>query len=214
MNSNAILKFQPACNESFYPNFTYRFINFIVQLNQKLAIYTININLFDIAMDAETLTWLFFAGGITLMILETILPGGVALFLGISGVGVGILRFLGFLSDPVSATAVWLLSSIGLTIAIRPFIKKYFKPETFFKYADEDYEAMDQVVEVIQEINDKDNSGRIRFDGVSWNARSTEGRVEPGKKVVIRYRENTTWIVEPLEGFDPNVEKTKTPERN
>ena len=105
------------------------FINFIVQLNQKLAIYTININLFDIAMDAETLTWLFFAGGITLMILETILPGGVALFLGISGVGVGILRFLGFLSDPVSATAVWLLSSIGLTIAIRPIIKKYFKPE-------------------------------------------------------------------------------------
>ena len=160
------------------------------------------------------LTWVFLAGGIILMILETLLPGGVALFLGISGVGVGILRFLCLLSDPVTSTVVWLLSSIGLTIAIRPFIKKYFKPETSVKYADEDFEAMDEIVEVIKEINDKDNTGRIRFDGVSWNARSTEGRIEAGKKVVIRYRENTTWIVEPIEGFEPTNIKTKTPERN
>jgi len=165
-------------------------------------------------MDSETLTWLFLAGGLILMVLEFLIPGGVAFFLGISGVTVGILRFMGLLSDPVSATAVWLLTSVGLTIAIRPFIKKYLKPETFFKYADEDYEAMDQVAEVIEELNEKDNNGRIRFDGVSWNARSVEGIIKPGQKVVIRYRENTTWVVEALGGFEPdNNQKTKTPER-
>jgi inner membrane protein len=165
-------------------------------------------------MDGETLTWIFLAGGLILMILETVLPGGVALFLGISGIGVGVLRFFGLLSDPVTAAAVWLLSSVGLTIAIRPFIKKYLKSETSFKYADEDYEAMDQVAEVISELNDKDSSGRIRFDGVSWQARSIDGRVEPGKKVVIRYRENTTWIVESLEGTDPENQQIKQPERS
>lgn len=162
-------------------------------------------------MDGETLTWLFLGGGILLMILEFFLPGGVAFFLGISGLSIGVLRLFGFLADPVSATAAWLLTSVGLTIAIRPFIKKYLKPETFFKYADEDYEAMDQIAEVIEELNDRDNSGRIRFDGVSWSARSVEGTVKPGQKVMIRYRENTTWVVEPLEGFEPDKnQKIKT----
>jgi inner membrane protein len=165
-------------------------------------------------MDGETLTWVFLAGGLILMILETVLPGGVALFLGISGVGVGILRFFGLLSDPITAVAVWLLTSVGLTIAIRPFIKKYLKSETSFKYADEDYEAMDQVAEVISELSDKDNSGRIRFDGVSWQARSVDGRVVPGKKVIIRYRENTTWVVESIEGSEPENQKLKQPERS
>lgn len=165
-------------------------------------------------MDGDTLTWVFLAGGLILMILETVLPGGVALFLGISGVGVGILRFLGFLTDPVSATAAWLLTSVALTIAIRPFIKKYLKSETFFKFADEDYEAMDEIVEVLEDVNDQNNSGRIRFDGVSWNARSVNGEIKAGEKVIIRYRENTTWIVESLDGTEQTKQKLKQPEGN
>jgi inner membrane protein len=165
-------------------------------------------------MEPETLTWIFLAGGILLMILETVLPGGVAFFLGISGVGVGILRFLGLLSDPVSATAAWLLSSVGLTIAIRPFIKKYFKSETYTKIADEDFEAMDQIAVVTGQINEDDNSGRIRFNGASWNARAMSGRIEPGAKVVIRYRENTTWVVEKHDDYEPTNQSTKQQEKN
>ncbi|MEX2435228.1 MAG: NfeD family protein [Balneolaceae bacterium] len=160
-------------------------------------------------MDGETLTWIFLSGGLLLMILEAILPGGVAFFLGLTGLGVGILRYLGFLSDPVTAITIWLISSVGLTIAIRPFIKKYLKPESSTKYADEDYEAMDQVVEVVEPLTDKDNSGRIRFDGISWNARSLEGNVKKGEKVRIRYRENTTWIVEPMGIIEPAKERKR-----
>lgn len=150
-------------------------------------------------MDSETLTWIFIAGGIILMILETVLPGGVALFLGFSGLGVGVLRWLGFLTDPFWSVFLWLISSLGLTIAIRPFIKKYLKGERFFKFADEDYEAIDKEVDVVETVTDYDNSGRIHFQGISWQARTMDGEIKPGQKARISYRENTTWIVEAME---------------
>jgi inner membrane protein len=160
-------------------------------------------------MDGESLTWVFIAGGVILMILETILPGGVAFFLGVSGLGVGILRYLGFLSDPFVAIFAWLFSSVALTIAIRPFIRKYFKGETSYKFADEDYEAIDQVVDVVENIRDDNNEGRIRFQGISWQARSIEGEIPAGSKARITYRDNTTWIVEPADDAPVAVNKIK-----
>lgn len=153
-------------------------------------------------MDGEILTWIFLIGGILLMVLEALLPGGVAFLLGLSGIGVGILRYFGFLDDPFTATLVWLLSSTALTIAIRPLINKYFKGESYTKLADEDYEAMDKIVEVTEPINDLTNDGRIRFQGISWQARSLEGEIPAGTQVRIKYRDNTTWIVEPVDELD------------
>ena len=148
------------------------------------------------------------------MLLEFVLPGGVAFFLGLSGVSIGVVRFFGLLGDPVWAVTAWLLTSVGLTIAIRPFIKKYFKPESYTKIADEDYEAMDQVAVVVREINEEDNSGRIRFDGATWNARSMKGRIQAGREVAIRYRDNTTWVVEAIDAYDPTDENIKQKEKN
>ncbi len=165
-------------------------------------------------MDPEILTWIFLVGGIILMLLEFVLPGGVAFFLGLSGVSIGVVRFFGLLGDPVWAVTAWLLTSVGLTIAIRPFIKKYFKPESYTKIADEDYEAMDQVAVVVREINEEDNSGRIRFDGATWNARSMKGRIQAGREVAIRYRDNTTWVVEAIDAYDPTDENIKQKEKN
>ena len=153
-------------------------------------------------MDGEILTWIFLIGGILLMVLEALLPGGVAFLLGISGIGVGILRYFGFLGDPFTATLAWLLSSTALTIAIRPFINKYFKGESYSKLADEDFEAMDQIAEATEPIDEMTNEGRIRFQGISWQARSMEGEIPAGTKVRIKYRDNTTWIVEPADELD------------
>jgi len=162
-------------------------------------------------MDSETLTWLFIGGGILLMILETVLPSGVAFFLGFSGLTVGFIRWLGFLSSPLSAIFVWLTLSVALTILIRPFTRKYLKGERSFKFADEDYEAIDQIVDVVETVNDTDNSGRIRFQGISWQARTVDGTIEAGTKARISYRENTTWIVEKA---DPNSESTLIRDRD
>lgn len=165
-------------------------------------------------MEADFLTWIFLGGGLLLMLLELLLPGGVALFLGFSGITVGVLRFLGLLSSTGGSIAAWLILSVGLTIAIRPFIKKYFRPESNFKYADEDYEAMDQVAEVIVDVNEEDNTGKIRFDGTVWRAKSLEGTIKAGEKVRIRYRENTTWIVESIGVKEPSKEQLRNLNKN
>lgn len=165
-------------------------------------------------MDADLLTWLFLGGGLLLMLLELVLPGGVALFLGFSGLTVGALRFFGLLSSTGGSIAAWLILSVALTIAIRPFIKKYLKAESYFKYADEDYEAMDQIVDVVEEINEEDNSGRIRLDGTNWRAKSLEGTIKAGEKVRIRYRENTTWIVEATGVKEPSKEQLRNLNKN
>lgn len=157
-------------------------------------------------MDGENLTWIFLIGGTVLMILETLIPGGVSFFLGLSGLMVGIFRYFGMLMDPGTSILVWLASSIGFILLFRPFLMKYWGGESFFKSADEDLEAMDQIVDVVETINPEDNSGRIRYQGISWQARTIEGRLEAGSKAKIKYRDNVTWIVEPadeLEEGDP-----------
>lgn len=147
-------------------------------------------------MDNEILTWLFLGGGLFLILLETFIPGGVSFFLGLSGVLVGILRYFGLVLNPGISVAVWLVSSIALVVAFRPLLKKYWGGDSTFKLADEDYEAMDKIVDVIEPVNEFDNSGRIHFQGISWQARSDEGQLEAGTKAKIKYRDNLTWVVE------------------
>lgn len=153
-------------------------------------------------MDGETLTWVFFIGGALLMLLETFIPGGVSFFLGLSGILVGILRTSGILEDPGSSILMWLFSSIALILAMRPLVKKYWGGESYFKLADEDYEAIDEVVDVVEPVNADDNSGRIRYQGISWQARTLEGSLPEGSKARIKYRDNVTWIVEPLDELE------------
>lgn len=153
-------------------------------------------------MDSELITWLFLGGGLFLILLETFIPGGISFFLGLSGLLVGVLRYFGLLLDPGFSIIVWLGFFIALVVAFRPLLKKYWGGESSFKLADEDYEAMDQIVEVLEPINEFDNSGRIHFQGISWQARSDEGRLEAGSKAKIKYRDNLTWIVEPADDDD------------
>lgn len=150
-------------------------------------------------MDDDTLTWIFLTAGTILMILEFMLPGGLAFFLGFSAVMVGMLRWLGILADPGVSVMTWLFLSVGLTVAIRPFIKKYFIGESTFKTADEDVEAAGQIVEVIEQVSSENDYGRIRYNGITWQARALDGVIPAGTKARISYRESTTWIVEPVD---------------
>lgn len=161
-------------------------------------------------MDIEFITWIFLIGGMLLMLLELVAPSGMALILGASGLLVALIRFLGLLDDPVTATMAWLFTSVALTIAIRPFIKRFFAGETSYKFADEDYEAMDQIVDVVEPLNEYNDEGRIRFQGISWQARTLEGEVPAGTQVKIKYRDNTTWIVEPVDQIqEPSSQQLK-----
>lgn len=153
-------------------------------------------------MDAETLTTIFFIGGVILIIIEAVIPGGVSFFLGLSSLLVGLLRWFGILEDPANSIMTWLFTSIGLLLLIRPIFMKYWGGESSYKLANEDVEAMDQIVDVIEPVNADDNSGRIRFQGISWQAQTLEGTISQGSKAKIRYRDNVTWIVEPVDQID------------
>ena len=153
-------------------------------------------------MDGETLTTIFLVGGIALMIIETLVPGGVSFFLGFSGLIVAGLRWFGILESPMTSVITWLFTSVALILAMRPLLMKYWGGDTSYKLADEDVEAMDQVVNVIEDVNAHDSSGRIRFQGISWQAQTLEGKIEAGSKAKIRYRDNVTWIVEPVDEIE------------
>ena len=73
---------------------------------------------------------------------------------------------------------------------------------------------MEQVAEVIEPINDMDNEGRIKFQGISWQARSLEGEIPTGTQVRIKYRDNTTWIVEPVDIIESKKNQLKDSNQN
>lgn len=150
--------------------------------------------------DPQMLTWTFLGGGVLLMILEATLPGGVSFFMGLSGVLVAVLRFLGLLSSPFSAVMVWVFASLGLVLALRPVAKRYFGGESERAMTNEDVNALDAVVTVIEEVGSLGEEGRIRFRGSEWRARTPEEgqALPPGSEARIVYRDNLTWVVEPV----------------
>lgn len=156
-------------------------------------------------LDPTLVTWLFVFGGLSLMVLETLVPGGVAGFLGLGGLVVAGLRALGLLVDPLTALITWVFLSTGLTIALRPLAMRFVQGDISLALTDEDAEAMGQTVTVIEPVGEEE-AGRIRFRGASWDARTVEGHLPEGAQAKLLYRDNLTWIVEPVDYADLDAE--------
>ena len=156
-------------------------------------------------LDPTLLTWAFVAGGALLMLIEAVVPGGIAFFLGIGGVVVGGLRALGLLVDPLSSVVTWVFLSTGLTIALRPLMLRFVQGDVSLAMTDEDAEAMGETVTVVEAVG-PESPGRIRFRGATWDARTLEGRLPDGAEAQLLYRDNLTWVVEPADHADLDAE--------
>lgn len=156
-------------------------------------------------LDPSLLTWAFVVGGVALMLIETVVPGGIAFFLGVGGVVVGGLRALGLLADPMTAAVTWIFLSTGFTIALRPLILRFTQGDTSLAMTDEDAEAMGETVTVVDAVG-PDEPGRIRYRGATWDARTPEGRLPEGAEARLLYRDNLTWIVEAADHDDLDAE--------
>jgi membrane protein implicated in regulation of membrane protease activity len=152
-------------------------------------------------LDPTLLTWTFVVGGLLLMVLETVVPGGVAGFLGLGGLVIAGLRAAGLLVDPWTAIITWVFLSVGLTIALRPLAMRFVRGEVSLDLTDEDAEAMGQTVPVIREVG-AEEPGRIRFRGAEWDARTVEGTLPKGAEATLLYRDNLTWVVEAADDSD------------
>lgn len=158
-----------------------------------------------IDVDPTLLTWVFLIGGMLLMLLELVIPGGVTFFLGVGALLMAGLRAVGLFADPVTAVIVWVLLSTGLTIVLRPIASRYFGGMTSFGITDEDAEAVGQTVTVVSTVREE-TPGRIRFRGATWDARTVNGPLPEGAEARILYRDNLTWIVEPVDHSDLDQE--------
>ena len=156
-------------------------------------------------LDPTLLTWAFIGGGLALMLLETLVPGGIAFFLGVGGLVVGGLRMIGLLLDPMTAAVTWVFLSTGLTIALRPLMLRFVQGDISLGMTDEDAEAMGETVTVLETVGPED-PGRIRFRGAAWDARTLEGRLPKGAEAQLLYRDNLTWVVEPADHADLDAE--------
>ncbi len=156
-------------------------------------------------LDPTLLTWAFVVGGALLMLIEAVVPGGIAFFLGIGGVVVGGIRALGLLVDPLSSIVTWVFLSTGLTIALRPLMLRFVQGDVSLAMTDEDAEAMGETVTVVEAV-EPESPGRIRFRGATWDARTLEGRLPDGAEAQLLYRDNLTWVVEPADHADLDAE--------
>ena len=156
-------------------------------------------------LDPTLLTWIFFVGGVLLMLLETLVPGGIAFFLGMGGIVIAALRAVGFIIDPVTALLGWVFLSTALTVVLRPLAIRYFGGSASVGLTDEDADAIGQTVTVVQPM-DEDTTGRIRFRGATWDARTLDGTLPEGASAKILYRDNLTWIVRAASHDDLDAE--------
>lgn len=149
------------------------------------------------------MTW--FIGGVVLMLLEFIVPGGIVFFLGLGAMLVAALLHFGLIEGWVEAFTIWFVGSLALVFGLRGVVQKIIPARVDKANTDEDLDAYNQPAEVCEPVP-AGGEGRILFRGSTWPARNVHADrgLEPGTPVRIVFRDNLVWVVEPVEQSDPD----------
>ena len=99
---------------------------------------------------------------------------------------------------------IFVLVSVSFLVATRPLLNKMKKSVII---TDIKNEIGSQAL-VIEDISEKNKTGRARLNGVDWNARTIDGScVNAGEPVIVRDITGTTLIIEKVAVFDdPDAE--------
>jgi membrane protein implicated in regulation of membrane protease activity len=121
------------------------------------------------------------------------------MFLGAAALITAGVRGLGLESVPLSVL-VWAVASLALVLPFRPLVQRLVPGRSVVRRdrtdVEGDRERMGEVVEVVEDVDDEGEQGRIRFQGTTWQARSTTGHFKRGEKVQLVYRQEAVWVVE------------------
>lgn len=153
-------------------------------------------------MDGFNLEWILYILGGILVLAEIIIPGGIVGLLGLNAILTGVLVYFGLLESIPAVLLTWLGLSLGSYLVARPTLTRLLGGETSYRLPVEELEAMDQLVDVVETVTSEGNHGRIRFQGISWQAMCLEGTIAKGSKAKIKYRDNLTYIVESVDELD------------
>ncbi|MCW8195700.1 NfeD family protein [Proteobacteria bacterium 005FR1] len=151
-------------------------------------------------MQDDQLFMIWFIGGIVLIVLEFILPGGIVFFLGLGATVVSLLLYTGLIDGWLQAFTTWFIGSLVLLFGLRGVVQKFVPAIVEKARTDEDLDAYNKRGEVCERIP-AGGEGRIKFRGSTWLARNhnAEEALEVGREVRIVFRDNLVWIVEKVE---------------
>lgn len=129
-----------------------------------------------------------------LMLLEAILPGGVAFAFGMSLAVLVVADYLGYSFNMVDSFLIW--ASLSLTWIIIVATASRF----IFKSVEEKKDLADHSdwlnpVKVTADIGEGHSKGRVFFQGTTWKAISQKGDIAKGDYAQIIKKENLTLIV-------------------
>jgi membrane protein implicated in regulation of membrane protease activity len=149
-------------------------------------------------------TTAFVVVGSVLLVSELVAPSLAAVFFGLGAFATAAARALGLIEGLPVSLLVWAASSLALFVPFRPLMQRLASGKTVVKRdttdVEHDREAMGEVVEVVEDVSDDDDNGRIRFQGTTWQARATTGRFKRGERVQLVYRAESLWVVEAIAG--------------
>jgi membrane protein implicated in regulation of membrane protease activity len=148
-------------------------------------------------MSPDTITWLWLLGGIIILASELLLPGLVAMFLGLGAMVVALLRWLDLIDSLAYSFTAWFVSSLAFIIFLRSTLQRCVPSETSFTPLEEDTDLFGAVAEVVETVSPSHSDGRISFRGTTWPATSDAAEIPTGGKVTIFFRENLGWRVQP-----------------
>ena len=134
---------------------------------------------------------------------ELIVPSLFTVFLGVAALMTAALRGVGVVEGVPTSFLVWSFISLGLVIPFRPLLQKWIPGGKSVVKNDRtdiehDRDSMGEVVEIVDDVSDDHDTGRIRFQGTTWQARTTVGVLKKGDKAQLVYREGSVWIIEPV----------------
>lgn len=151
-------------------------------------------------MDVWTIV--FLVGGIALVASEAVAPALVSVFLGVAALITAGLRWVGVLESLPLSLLVFAFTSLALAIPGRLLLNRLVPGRSDVRRdrtdVDDDKDAMGEVVTVVEDVSDEHDTGRIRFQGTTWQARSVHGVIARGEQAQLVYREGSLWIVEPV----------------
>jgi len=155
------------------------------------------------AMDSGTIiTLLWLTAGLVLVGSELFHASLTTVFLGAAAILTAGLRWLGVVDALPASFLVWACLSIGLAVPLRPLVRRFLPGERRFDHSHEDRDAMGTLVDVVETVVELEPSGRIRFQGSTWPALSTEGSIPKGARAKLVYRDKLAWVVEPLPALE------------
>jgi len=138
--------------------------------------------------------WIGF--GIILIFAEFLMPGLVAIFLGLGAFTVVALLHFHYIDSVAAQFLTWFVSSTVYIFTLRLWVIRLYPSSRKKQDVDQDREMIGQEVIVVQTIS-AGGEGRIRHGESTWPALSQNGElIEEGERVRIRKRKNISWIVE------------------